>query len=149
MAMPAAGCSSQIAQADRDQVVAEHRDERRHQQRVIFENELRASMRHAREDAVAAVFGLSERQNPLQDHGKVGRECLLGHMIRRAGLEGIDRNPLVPAASHQDDRHLRVLLPEFLDEREAVHLRHPHVGEDDRGRILCDRVQGFDAIVGE
>jgi hypothetical protein len=75
-------------------------------------------------------------------------EHLLGNIIRRPPLQGLDRDLLAAFGRHQDDRQHRVFLADFGHEFQPVHLRHLHVGQNEVRQVQLDLMESLHPVVG-
>jgi len=92
-------------------------------------------------------LGLAQR---TLDGGDEFGELVLEHVIRRAALEGLDREVLPHRARDEDERNVRTLVPRDGQRRETVEIRQPVVGKDHVGLVMFELVQerlaGLDAL---
>ena len=79
----------------------------------------------------------------------MGGEGVLGDVAGGALAQGLDRDLLVAEGRDQDDRHLRVVVADVLDQLDARHAGHAQVGEDEVGLPPLERGQGLVAVAGE
>ena len=116
---------------------------------VVFDLIMRLGPHHGVEDAAFAHLGLGGGKDLIERLGEVLGQALLGDVAGRSLFEGADGEVLAAVGGHQDDGRQRILGAHGLDQFQAVHLRHEHVGKNDVGRHLGNNVQGFDAVAGE
>ena len=88
------------------------------------------------------VQGLLEHDLELIDVDRLG-EVVLG-----SELHGLDRGLHRAVGGHEDDHRLGADLLDLREELEAVHARHPEVGEDDVGLDLLEQLQSRARVVG-
>jgi len=66
-------------------------------------------------------------------------------VIERAHLQTGDGALDFGHGGHHDDGRLRPAGDDLAQQRDAVHFRHPQVGDDERHRSLLELLQRFDA----
>ncbi len=69
----------------------------------------------------------------------------LGDVVERAHLEAGDGTLDLGDGRHDDHRGLRPAGDHLAQQGDAVHLRHPQVGNEQRHRLLFELGEGLDA----
>ena len=72
----------------------------------------------------------------------------LRQVVLGAGLHGLDSRFDVGERGHDDEDRVRPLLLRLLQEGQAVHPRHPQVGEDNPGSEVADDAERFLPVLG-
>ena len=88
----------------------------------------------------SAAFWMQDLQAPRVDR--------LGQVVVGAFLDRLDRGLDRPLRGEQDDRDVAHLIAQRLEQREAVHARHDHIGDDDAGTERGDALERFLAVGG-
>ncbi|MFO0846697.1 MAG: hypothetical protein U0797_30735 [Gemmataceae bacterium] len=138
-----------VAQLQPVDVLLQVADQRRDQAGVVLDDEPGLEHVHPLQQPRLLDLGLRRGEDLLQGVGQVAGEDLLGHVTGGALLKGLDGDVLAAVRRHQDDRHQGVLGADGLDELQAVHLGHEHVGEHDVGALRLEHRQRLGAVAGE
>ena len=91
-----------------------------------------------------AVGPAQQRERPPD---LLGPERLGDHRDRE-GVASVERHEVVGVGADHDEDRARVARPGPPQQLDAVHRRHPEVGEDQADRLLAQHVERFEAVAG-